>query len=208
MTAWRQLNGLARAMGADWSYDSAAEIMAEIGRAVPFYSGVSYENLSREYGRQWPCTLDKPLGTPFLFQEGLPEKGFLFKPIPRPPVRTWIDTEYPFSLVFGHSLYYWHQNVLIKHSETLKREYRILLLDYPTGFVEINDLDARQLKVRDGQKVRLRSATGTAESTARVTPEVRSGTIFVPFFVREVERQLTGQRQDPGELVRVKVEGL
>jgi predicted molibdopterin-dependent oxidoreductase YjgC len=206
--AWQQLVRLARAMGEEWTYDSAAEVMAEISRAVPFYSGVSYENLSREYGRQWPCTLDKPLGTQFLFEDGLPEKAFRFKAVPVPSHRVSVSTEYPFALVFGHSLYYWHQNVLIQHSETLKREYRILLLDYPSGFVEINDADARQLKIRDGQPVRLRSISGTATSTARVTPEVRAGTIFVPFFVRQVERALTDDREVQDSPVRVQVEGL
>jgi len=110
--------------------------------------------------------------------------------------------------VFGHSLYYWHQNVLIKHSETLKREYRILLLDYPNGFVEVNDVDARQLNIRDGQAVRLHSAKGSAVSTARVTPEVRSGAIFVPFFVREVERQLVEDSPNRDDLVRVRLEGM
>ena len=61
--------------------------------------------------------------------------------------------------MFGHSLYYWHQNVLVKHSETLKREYRILLLDYPEGFVEINPDDAKHLGIRDGQRIRLSGAT-------------------------------------------------
>ena len=37
--------------------------MDEIGQAVPFYSGADYENLARDYGRQWPCTKDRPLGT-------------------------------------------------------------------------------------------------------------------------------------------------
>jgi predicted molibdopterin-dependent oxidoreductase YjgC len=208
MTAWRQLTQLAQTMGEDWPYASAGDVMAEIGRAVPFYSGVTYENLSREYGRQWPCTLDRPLGTQFLFEDGLPESGFRFKPIPRPSDQVSIDPEFPFALVFGHSLYYWHQNILIKHSETLKREYRILLLDYPNGFVEINDADARQLKIRDGQPVRLFSTTGAATSTARVTAEVRGGTIFVPFFVREVERELTNGRQDLESPVRVRMEGL
>jgi predicted molibdopterin-dependent oxidoreductase YjgC len=209
MTAWRQLTRLAHAMGDEqWSYDSAADVMSEISRAVPFYSGVTYENLSREYGRQWPCTLDKPLGTRFLFEDGPPEMTFRFKPIPMPSEPVFLGPEFPFALVFGHSLYYWHQNVLIQHSETLKREYRILLLDYPDGFVEINEADARQLKIRDGQAVRLHSMTGSATSTARVTPEVRAGTIFVPFFVREVERELTDRRQDLDLPVRVRVEGL
>lgn len=208
MTAWRQITQLARALGADWPYASSAEVMAEIARAIPFYSGVTYENLAREYGRQWPCTLDQPLGTQFLFQDGLPDRGFRFKPIPRPSARVWTNAEFPFALVFGHSLYYWHQNVLIKHSETLKREYRILLLDYPNGFVEVNDVDARQLNIRDGQAVRLHSAKGSAVSTARVTPEVRSGAIFVPFFVREVERQLVEDSPNRDDLVRVRLEGM
>ena len=43
--------------------------MDEIGQVVPFYSGADYENLARDYGRQWPCTKDRPLGTKFLFAE-------------------------------------------------------------------------------------------------------------------------------------------
>jgi formate dehydrogenase major subunit len=119
-------------------------------------------------------------------------------PAPNPP-------EYPQSLVFGHSLYYWHHNVLIQHSETLKREYRILLLDYPNGFVEINTEDARQLGLRDGERIRLQAASGDGVSYARVTPEVRAGTIFVPYFVREVERQILGTTGNGGRPVPVRV---
>ena len=78
---WQQLMEVARALGADWSYNSAADIMEEIGRAVPFYSGASYENLACEYGRQWPCTKDKPLGTRLLFEEGITGKPFKFVPV-------------------------------------------------------------------------------------------------------------------------------
>jgi len=112
--------------------------------------------------------------------------------VPRLSCATMSPAEFPFTLVFGFSLYYWHQNVLIQHSETLKREYRILLLDYPDGFVEINTADAQRLGLRDGERIRLRSAEGVATTAARLTPEVRSGTIFVPFFVREVQAQLLG----------------
>jgi formate dehydrogenase major subunit len=103
------------------------------------------------------------------------------------------------TLVFGHSLYYWHRNVLIQHSETLKREYRILLLDYPEGFVELNTEDAKQLGLQDGQRIRLRSAAGSAATVARVTSEVRSGMVFVPYFVRQVQQKL---RRSAGNGVR------
>ena len=206
LPAWQQLTLVAGRMGARWDYRSASEVMAEIGEAVPFYGGASHENLAREYGRQWPCTKDKPLGSRFLFDEGMPPgRPFRFAPIPRPRPQP-PEPAYPFRLVFGHSLYYWHQNILVKHSETLKREYRILLLDYPEGFVEINTEDARRLGVRDGQKIHLRAATGSAVSTARVTDEVRSGTICVPYFVREVERQILGTTENGHLLVPVQVE--
>ncbi len=202
--AWHQFTRLARALGAGWDYQSAAEVMDEIGAAVPFYRGASFVNLARDYGRQWPCTQDRPQGTRFLFA-GADGRRFCFAPVPRPDRAARLPAAFPFTLVFGHSLYYWHQNVLIQHSETLKREYRILLLDYPDGFVEINTEDARQLAIRDGEKIHLRSAGGAAMTAARVTPEVRSGTIFVPYFVREVQQQLQGAAAN-GAFIPVRVE--
>jgi predicted molibdopterin-dependent oxidoreductase YjgC len=203
--AWLQITHIARALGAAWNYRTAAEVMDEIGQAVPFYSGANYENLSRDYGRQWPCTRDKPLGTRFLFAEGIRDRPFKFIPVNRPD-SVLATPEFPFTLVFGHSVYYWHQNVLVKHSETLKREYRILLLDYPEGFVEINQDDAEQHEIGDGEKVRLRAATGSAVVTARVTHEVKAGTIFVPYFVREVGRQILGEVEQSPPVIHVRIE--
>ena len=193
MPAWRQAMEVAWRLGADWQYKTSADVMAEIGETIPFYSGASYENLAREYGRQWPCTTDKPLGTRFLFEDGIQGRPFKFAHFAKakPPVTG--TAEYPLSMVLGHSLYYWHQNVLVKHSETLKREMRLLLLDYPKGFVDINAEDANRFGIRDGNPIRLVAATGSANTTARVTREVREGTVFVPYFANEIERQITGE---------------
>jgi predicted molibdopterin-dependent oxidoreductase YjgC len=190
--AWRQIVAMADAVGADWTYADAAAVMDEIGRAVPAYAGANYPNLARDYGRQWPCTHDKPLGTRDLFEDGLPEGGLRFAAVPRPVAIPYAPPEYPFVLSFGHSLYYWHQNVLVQHSETLRREYQILLLDYPEGFVDVNDLDARALEIRDGARIRLVADSGAAVTTARITHEVKRGMIFVPYFLREVREQILG----------------
>lgn len=222
--AWRQIAELGRMLGADWNYASAADVMAEIGRAVPFYGAATHDNLGRDYGRHWPCTADRPLGTGRLFDRetagadgaagtaaamgvaGAVPGRFRFVPVAARREAVAGAAEYPFTMVFGRSLYYWHQNVLIRHSETLKREHRILLLDYPDGFVEINSEDARRLGIRDGEKVRLRGAGGAAESVVRVTPEVRAGTIHVPYFVREVESRVLGRAAGEVALVPVGIE--
>jgi predicted molibdopterin-dependent oxidoreductase YjgC len=192
LPAWRQFVMLAGALGAPWIYQSTAEVMDEIATLVPAYSGATHDNLRREYGRQWPCTKDRPLGTGRLHMETDAARRFRLVPVPRPPGLRCDTPEYPLALVFGHSLYYWHQNILVQHSETLRREYRILLLDYPDGFVEVNPADAARIGVKDGQRLRLVSPDGSAVTAARVTPEVREGTVFAPFFVREVARRLLG----------------
>jgi predicted molibdopterin-dependent oxidoreductase YjgC len=179
-SAWQQVAKVAQALGADWKYETAADVMAEIGTVVPFYSGASYDNLALEYGRQWPCTKDQPLGTPTLFEKEDHGDRFRFAPV-RKPAPVAVNKDFPFTLVVGNSSYYWNQNVLIAHSETLKREYRMLLLDYPRGFVEINPDDAKTMKIRDGQTVKLCAAGGFTLTAVRVTPEVRSGTVFVPY---------------------------
>jgi predicted molibdopterin-dependent oxidoreductase YjgC len=212
--AWEQLTEVARRLGANWNYPSAADVMAEISEVVDFYSGVSYENLAREYGRQWPCTKDKPLGSPILFAgNGAPTDGeaavsrpFKFVPVPRPPDPEALPKDFPLILVFGNSLYYWNHSVLARHSETLRREYGILDLDYPRGFVEMHPEDAKRLGVRDGERICLRAAAASAAATARVTPEVRSGTIFVPHFVRDVAQQILGSAEYGSLLVPVRVE--
>lgn len=188
--AWRQLTQIAQAWGADWNFDSSEEVMDEIRQAIPFYGGATYENLAREYGRQWPCPREKPLGTKYLFEDGIPDKAFKFAPVAKPPAGHGANSEYPLALIFGHSLYYWHQNILVKHSETLKRELSVLLLDYPEGFVEMSPEDAQSLQVRDGERIRIVSEDGTALTTARISSEIRQGTIFLPFFLREVEQQI------------------
>ena len=204
-SAWEQISQVARRMGADWKYQSASDVMEEIREVVDLYGGASYENLAREYGRQWPCTKDEPLGTSDLFATDHGGKPFRLIPVPTPaPVVTALK-DFPFILVCGSSLYYWNQNVLIRHSETLRREYCILLTDYPDGFVEIHPDDANDLQIRDGGKVRLHSETGSAVSTARVTPEVRKGTIFVPYFEHELEKQIRGNSRSGAALVPVRL---
>jgi len=204
--AWEHLASIARLLGVDWNYKSAAEVMEEIRRAVPFYSGASHKNLAREYGRQWPCTNDHPLGTRFLFANPDHQRPFKFAAVAKPGLAPVTSSVFPLTLVCGSSLYYWNQNVLVRHSETLRREYSILLTDYPHGFVEIHPQDAQALKIRDGDQVRVESKAGFGITTARVTEEVRKGTVFVPYFERELEQKVLGRGRDGAALVAVRVE--
>jgi formate dehydrogenase major subunit len=199
--AWQQIARVAKALGSDWNYADSAAVMAEIGKAVPFYGAASYDSLGVEYGRQWPCTKDAPHGTPILFSGS---GSFRFIPVSRPSAPVAVSSEFPFTLVLGNSTYYWNQNVLIAHSEILKREYRVMFLDYPKGFVEINSDDAKEMKIRDKQRIKLCGAVGCAVTVARVTPEVKRGTVFVPY--QELSQMQAMRGAEGARFLAVRVE--
>lgn len=78
---WQILTGVANALGLNWRYTSPLEILAEIGRVVPLYRGVSRRGLGAE-GARWPLSTGtagangKPtlIGSPCLTWEML-ERG-------------------------------------------------------------------------------------------------------------------------------------
>jgi anaerobic selenocysteine-containing dehydrogenase len=72
--------------------------------------------------------------------------------------------------------------------------------------VEMNPNDAKELGLRDGEKVRLFAAGGSAVADVRLTPEMRSGAVFVPYFVRQVQRQIRGSTENGAQLIPVRVE--
>lgn len=204
--AWRQLADVARALGASWTYEDAAGVMDEIAEVVPFYAGISHRGLVGDHGRQWPCTPERPGGTATLHEVRDGATPFqLVAPPPRPPAEA-TDPRFPLTLVFGHSDHYWNQNVLVQHSETLRRENRLLLLDYPDGFVELNPEDAKGLGVREGERVRVVSAAGAALADARLTPEVRRGAVIAPFFSSPIQALVQEADPEAPALMPVRVE--
>jgi predicted molibdopterin-dependent oxidoreductase YjgC len=52
---WRILTDIANALGLDWSYRNAADILREIARCVPLYAGASRRGLGMS-GAQWPLS--------------------------------------------------------------------------------------------------------------------------------------------------------
>ncbi|HEX9035778.1 MAG TPA: NADH-quinone oxidoreductase subunit NuoG [Ktedonobacterales bacterium] len=66
---WRILLDIAQALGLEWSYRGAADILAEIARVTPLYAGATRRGLGQS-GAQWPlapgATPGSVVGTPFL----------------------------------------------------------------------------------------------------------------------------------------------
>jgi formate dehydrogenase major subunit len=66
MADWEATMALSNALGFPMNYAHPSEIMDEIARLTPSFSGVSYEKLDLLGSIQWPCNEAAPNGTPMM----------------------------------------------------------------------------------------------------------------------------------------------
>jgi predicted molibdopterin-dependent oxidoreductase YjgC len=179
------------AAGFDWA--GPAAIFDEMAALVPFLGGISHARLDREGGIQWPCpTADHP-GTRVLHADAFPRGKGKFVPVTQGPQAAELpDPDYPFILNTGRLLYHWHGG-------TITRRVEGLLQLAPRLQVSIHPADARRLRVRDGEPVRVTSRRGELEGDAFLTDAVRPGEIFVPFvkLAESAANFLTNSAHDP-----------
>jgi len=187
--AGRIENKLGRSRTAFWSYRSPAEVLEEMGRVVPEYTGVKYPRIEKE-GLQTPVWDHNHSGTPYLFAESFPRGRGKFHPLEYVPAVEMPDEEYPFILTTGRLLEHWHGGTLTRHSK---------LNDlYPAARIEINPADAARLKIEDGQALRVSSRRGTIVLRAWVTQRTTAGVVFIPMhFAEAAANLLTIDALDP-----------
>ena len=63
---WEITLAIAKAMGLEMRYSHLSEIMDEIARLTPTFTGVSHDKLDRLGSVQWPCNDKAPEGTPIM----------------------------------------------------------------------------------------------------------------------------------------------
>ena len=179
---WQIIADIAKAMGygEQFAWNSAEEIFNEMAALTPSYAGMDYTRLNRPEALHWPCpTTDHP-GTPILHTEkfGMPDGKGLMTGIPFKWPQEVPDSEYPFVLTTGRSIWQWLTGTMTRRSASLEREE-------PTGWVEINTEDAKKLGIADKEKVKAKTRRGEITIPARVTPDIMPGVVFIPFHYAE-----------------------
>ncbi len=180
---------LGRPQSAYWNYSDPSEILAEMGRLVPDYAGVTYARID-QVGLQTPVPDESHPGTPDLFLEKFPRGKGKFHPLDYRPNAESPDADYPLVLNTGRVLEQWHGASLTRHSH----------LDdlYPEALVEIHPADAARLGIQDRQAVRVTSRRGSIVLRAKVTKKTTCGVVFIPFhFFEAAANELTLDKLDP-----------
>ena len=89
------------------------------------------------------------------------------------------NLEYPFTLLTGRTRDQWHSGTKTNLPTTL-------LKHKPLNFCEINSKNAKELKIKDGDAIKIISKRGEIESIAIVTDNIKIDTIFVPVSNRKI----------------------
>jgi assimilatory nitrate reductase catalytic subunit len=175
------LSGLAARLGFGDRFPSDARtVFDELRRASAAgradYAGITYERIAAEDGVFWPCPDEHAPGTPRLFldrfatDDGRARFNAVY--FRQSPER--VDGRYPLYLTSGRTLRHYQ-------SGTQTRRVRSLRDAEPHAYVELHPLLAHREGIRDGDGVRLTSRRGSAVARARITPDIRTDTLFMPF---------------------------
>ncbi len=193
---WQIISEIAAKMGyaAQFPYQSAEDIFNEIAEVTPSYHGMNYERLNKPEALHWPCPdVDHP-GTPILHCEKCahPHGKGMFHALEWKPPAEVPDAEYPYILTTGRCIWHWHTGSMTRRSETLDNEV-------PTGWIEINTEDAKDLGIANKEMVRAITRRGEVEVPAMVTDDIKKGEMFMPFHFKEcAANRLTNNALDPG----------
>ncbi len=161
---WQIIIRLADKMGYRMEYSSPQEVMREIAELVPLYQGVSYGDLERK-------------GWHFRRQH-LSGKFGSFVPVEYTPQPKSSDDAYPFTLLTGTVLYHFGTGTRSSRSARLKKFWSEV-------FIEISNSDAKNLRVKAGDKVRVISPVGQVTAVVEVNNTLDKGMVFMPVSFRE-----------------------
>lgn len=162
------------------------------------YSGMTYAAIEQSGGIQWPFptgSSEQPAAVRRLYTSGrfATEDGRArlipthWAPFPEQPSR-----EFPLILNTGRTVEHWH-------TRTKTGAISILQRLSPRAWLEMNPIDAHQLRLRSHDRVDVISARGrVSQVELRITEIVAPGQVFLPFHFAETNaNQVTQSAFDP-----------
>jgi len=190
---WRIVIDMARRLGASWpEYRTPEDVWNEFADLAPNWTGIRYDRIE-EVGLQWPCPDRDHPGSAYLHSPApaLPGGRGRFFPVEyQPPVEP-PDSEYPFVLSTGRTLYHYN-------SATMTMREPGVLLKQEEPFVEIHREDGAVLGIGDGEPLRLVSRRGALEAKAKYSDRVYPGLVWMALHFAEAKvNWLTHDIGDP-----------
>jgi formate dehydrogenase major subunit len=164
------LHELSRHLGKDFPLLSELDVRKEIGRIIPLYEKAASEPDLDEVGGVLLPAPSAPLSFEIAEHQEQATQGNGYK------------------LLVQNTLYAWNRNHMIHESP-------VLSIEYPSErpAVRMSPLDARELKIRMGEKAKLRSGHGETTVPVAVDENIPSKTLMLPSHFLEALESLAGK---------------
>ena len=170
---WEVTQELARALGLDWNYTHPSEIMDEIARLTPSFSGVSFDKLDEEGSLQWPVNEAAPNGSPIMHIDGFVRGKGKFVVTDYVPTDEKTGPRFPLLLTTGRILSHYNVGAQTRRTNNVVWHEEDLLEIHPT--------DAENRGIKSGDWVKLASRAGETTLRATVTERVAPGVVYTTF---------------------------
>ncbi|MCS4504636.1 formate dehydrogenase subunit alpha [Arhodomonas aquaeolei] len=187
MADWEITLALARALGSDMDYGHPSEIMDEIARTTPTFTGVTYEKLERLGSIQWPCNEAHPEGTPTMHVDTFVRGQGQFMLTPYIPTEERSNRRFPLLLTTGRILSQYNVG-----AQTRRTDNRVW---HAEDRLEIHPHDAEQRGIGDGTRVAVRSRIGETTLRALITDRVPPGVVYTTFHFPETAANVVTTEQ-------------
>ena len=170
---WEVTQALANAMGLEWTYTHASEIMDEVARLTPSFAGVSHARLDQAGSLQWPVNAAYPDGSPVMHVDGFVRGKGKFVVTDYVPTDEKTGPRFPLLLTTGRTLSQYNVGAQTRRTENT--------IWHPEDLLEMHPTDAENRGLKDGDWVRLVSRTGETTLRAVVTDRVAPGVVYTTF---------------------------
>ncbi len=179
MADWEVTQALANAMGLGWNYTHPSQIMDEIARLTPSFSGVSFDRLDTEGSLQWPVNEARPDGSPIMHVDGFVRGKGQFIVTEYIPTDEKTGPRFPLLLTTGR--------ILSQYNVGAQTRRTANVVWHDEDVLEIHPSDAENRGIRSGDWVRLASRKGETTLRAEVTDRVAPGVVYTTFHHPETQ---------------------
>ena len=174
---WEITQLLSNALGYPMTYTHPSEIMDEIARLTPTFTGVSYQRIDELESIQWPCNDEHPQGTPTMHIGQFVRGKGKFLLTEYVPTAEKVNARYPLILTTGRILSQYNVGAQTRRTENNRW--------HDEDRLEIHPHDAEERGIADGDWVGIASRAGDTVLRARVTERVQPGVVYTTFHFPE-----------------------
>ncbi len=186
---WEGTMALSKAMGYDMNYSHPSEIMDEIARTTPAFSGVSYEKLEALGSVQWPCNDEMPEGTPVMHIDRIVRNPGRFMLTEFVPTEDKTSRKFPLILTTGRILAQYNVG-----TQTRRTANNIWCDE---DLLEIHEHDAEQRGISDGDLVSIQSRSGEISLRVKISERLQPGILYTSFhFAESATNVITTKHSD------------